>query len=339
MLWPVLNALPSSRFDGSEDRSLRHLPWATRRNNLHAAWSPDGRWVVFEVLETSGDIPAASIWIVGVDGRHPQQLVACSSAPCAQYAYPAWSRDGSKLAMIRFGQYADGSCCTSELVVFDVARSKRSREWTATNEQVVAAFGDADVATTYDAFYGPTWSPDGRYLAYMVEQYDVEDPYPLPGTRIAVVSRSGGDARLITPLELNAGKPYWNPCADLIAFNTYPLSTFQELTAPGNVYTIRPDGRRPRSSPRNPSTARCGSERCTGARTGGRSPSRSLGPRTVFGWTASRWRHSPPKGARLPSSASPAQAPCGLRPTASAGAEAPRVRGRSPDDGRPARRR
>ena len=200
--------------------------------------------MVFEVLETSGDIPAASIWIVGVDGHHPQQLVACSSAPCAQYAYPAWSRDGSKLAMIRFGQYADGSCCTSELVVSDVARSKRSREWTATNEQVAAAFGDADVATTYDAFYGPTWSPDGRYLAYMVEQYDVEDPYPLLGTRIAVVSRSGGDARFITPLELNAGNPDWNPCADLIAFNTYPLSTFQESTAPGNVYTIRPDGRR-----------------------------------------------------------------------------------------------
>ena len=72
----------------------------------------------------------------------------------------------------------------------------------------------------------------------------MEDPFPLLGTRIAVVSRNGGDSRFITPLELNAGDPVWHPCDNLIVFNTYPLSTFQESTAPGNVYTIRPDGRR-----------------------------------------------------------------------------------------------
>jgi Tol biopolymer transport system component len=144
--------------------------------------------------------------------------------------------------MIRFGTYADGSCCTSAVVVFDVARSKQTARWSAVHERVIASFGDADVVDTYDAFYEPTWSPDGRRIAYTVEQYGAQDPFPLLGTRIAVVSVAGGDARFITPLALNAGDPDWHPCADLIAFTTYPLSSFQASTAPGNVYTVRPDG-------------------------------------------------------------------------------------------------
>jgi Tol biopolymer transport system component len=240
-----LKTLFLSRVDGTEERPLLTSPVGDAAHNLFASWSPDGQWVVFAVLETTGDNPAASVWIVGVDGRHPQQVVACSSAPCEQYAYPRWSRDGSELAMIRFGQYADGSCCTSDLVVFDIARSKRTGEWAATNEQVLASFGDADVVDTYDSYQNlPAWSPDGRQLAYTVEQYGVEDPYPLLGVRIAVVSRTGGDARFITPLELNAGNPDWHPCAGLIAFSTYPFGSFQESTAPSNIYTIRPDGRR-----------------------------------------------------------------------------------------------
>lgn len=241
-----LKTLFLARLDGSEERQLLTSPVGDAAHNLHANWSPDGQWVVFEVLESSGVIPAASVWIVGVDGRHPRQVIACSSAPCAQYSYPTWSRDGSELAMIRFGSYADGSCCTSDVVAFDIARrraSRRSGEWMAMNEQVLASFGDADVVDTYDAFYDPTWSPDGRQLAYTVEQYGVADPFPLLGTRIAVVGRTGGDARFITPLELNAGDPDWHPCAGLIAFATYPFSSFHESTAPGNVYTIRPNGR------------------------------------------------------------------------------------------------
>jgi Tol biopolymer transport system component len=241
-----LKTLFLARVDGSEERPLMAAPVGDAANNLYSSWSPDGQWVVFGVLETTGDIPAASVWIVGADGRHPQQVVACSSAPCAQYSYPRWSRDGSELAMIRFGRYAaDGSCCTSALVVFDIARSKRTGEWRATNEQVLASFADADVVDTFDSFQNlPAWSPDGRQLAYTVEQFGVEDPFPLLGTRIAVVSRTGGDARFITPLDLNAGNPDWHPCAGLIAITTYPFGSFHETTAPSNVYTLLPDGRR-----------------------------------------------------------------------------------------------
>lgn len=230
-----------SRIDGTHQRPLLATPVDTNINVLHGNWSPDGRWVAFDMLERDGDNPSSSVWIVAADGSNPQQVAACESAPCSQYAYPSWSPDGSELAMIRLSLYSDESCCTSDLVVVDISMSEAG-DWVVSDEQIPASFTESDAVDTYDSFHGPDWSSDGTRIAYTVEQYGFDDPYPLLGTRVAVVSRSGGDAHFITPLELQAANPNWHPCHDLIAFTTNPLSQFQESSAPGNIYTVRPDG-------------------------------------------------------------------------------------------------
>lgn len=228
-----------TRADGTDERPLLVTPLDAPVHVLHGAWSPDGQWVAFGTLDIAER--EASVWIVGVDGLDPQEVARCPDESCRQYAYPAWSPDGSELAMVRHGPYSDGSCCTSHLVVRSV-RKPDTAPWVIGEDTVIASFTEADAIDTWDAYMRPTWSPDGQRLAYMVEQWGFDAPYPLLGTRLAVVGRDGGDPAFVTPLDLNAGGPDWHPCADLIAFSTNPLSHFQESTAPSNIYTIRPDG-------------------------------------------------------------------------------------------------
>lgn len=225
---------------GGVARSLIE-PRVTNVNVQHATWSPDGQFIAYEVLEASGDEPAAAIWIVGADGSDPQMIASCDES-CRQYAYPTWSPDGSRLAAVRFAPYpSDGSCCTSAIVELIVERDEAGT-WTVTGERVITSFVEADVTTSYDSYHEPEWSNDGSRLAYEVEQFGLEAPYPFLGTRVAVVDVATGDSAFITELEFQAGSPDWRPCDDLLVIATYPLAPFQTTTAPSNLFTIEADG-------------------------------------------------------------------------------------------------
>ena len=216
-------------------------PRVTNANVQHASWSPDGQFIAYEVLEATGDEPAAAIWIVRADGSDPQLLASCDES-CRQYAYPTWSPDGSRLAAVRYAPYpSDGSCCTSAIVELLVERNE-SGTWTVTGEQVITSFGETDATTSYDSYHEPEWSNDGSRLAYEVEQYGLEAPYPFLGTRVAVVDVATGVMGFITDPEFQAGSPDWRPCDDLLVIATYPLEPFQTSTAPSNLFTIEADG-------------------------------------------------------------------------------------------------
>ncbi len=231
------------RPDGSGERPLlRTAP--PGKHVVHGDWSPDGRLVVFEVLEATGDAPRATVWVVGVDGRHPRLIASCGAQPCRQYSYPAWSPDGREISMLRYGGYSDGSCCTSQVVVMKV-RPTPSGSVAPGRLRVVASFRDDDVKSTYDAYYRASWAPGGKRLVFTVEQYSAEEPWPLLGTRLAVVGTGRGPTRprFLTRRALMAADPSWNPRRE-IAFSTYGLGTFQTTREPSNVYTIRADGSR-----------------------------------------------------------------------------------------------
>ncbi len=63
----------------------------------------------------------------------------------------------------------------------------------------------------------PRWSPDGRRIAFVRggEKDDCGKPRP---SQIAILSLSGGEARMLTDLPKGAGDPVWSPDRGRIAF-------------------------------------------------------------------------------------------------------------------------
>jgi TolB protein len=135
------------------DRSGRHLaPLLSDGIDLSAAWSPDGRTIAFSRL-ASADRPLeqATLYLAAADGSNMRQLGA---APVRGVS-PTWSPDGRLLAFVSFadgnGPPCDAASCppSGELYVVradgsGLARLTRSR---ADDEH-------------------PTWSPDGRRIAF-----------------------------------------------------------------------------------------------------------------------------------------------------------------------------
>src|SRR5271168_3070575 len=70
--------------------------WMMKRVGAPVA-SPDGKWVVYSVLEPSYDADKAvsDLWLVPVDGRKPPRRITNTKAPEGD---AAWSADSSSIA-------------------------------------------------------------------------------------------------------------------------------------------------------------------------------------------------------------------------------------------------
>ena len=98
-------------------------------------WSPDGRRIAF----FSGDVgyTGAQVYVMNADGSPPIQLVPDRSGNARQ---PTWAPDGSRLAFVWGG-------LRSSITAFSLDGS--------------------DTFTTLSYGVDPSWSPDGRWIAYL----------------------------------------------------------------------------------------------------------------------------------------------------------------------------
>ena len=122
-----------SKLDGSARLQLTYPPMRTGLGH----WSPDGQQIAF-----AGALPGKpwKVYLISKDGGSPQALTSTQEE--IQEADPTWSLDGNTLAV---GHSGFGS---------DVALIELFNLKTHEISQLPGS----------DGFFGPRWSPDGRYI-------------------------------------------------------------------------------------------------------------------------------------------------------------------------------
>jgi TolB protein len=135
------------------ERSGRHVrPLLSGGIDLSADWSPDGRTIAFSRL-ASPDRPLAeaTLYLADANGTNVRQL---GTAPVRGVS-PSWSPDGRRLAFVSFADGNDPPC--------DAASCPPSGEL-----YVVRADGSGLTRLTRSRADDehPSWSPNGRRLAY-----------------------------------------------------------------------------------------------------------------------------------------------------------------------------
>jgi dipeptidyl aminopeptidase/acylaminoacyl peptidase len=109
------------------------------------AWSPDGKNLLFDLVDTEDRVSlTGGLWVVGADGRHLRRLTSHSSYSGASDSAGVWSPDGRRIA---FGRYDPATSLTSMVVM------------------------NADGSGLHSVLSAPgngfrVWSPDGRLIAF-----------------------------------------------------------------------------------------------------------------------------------------------------------------------------
>ena len=140
--------------------SLAEMPAATKPITHEALWmmkrvgapvvSPDGKWVVFAVLEPSyeADKAVSDLWLVPVDGSKPPRRITNTKAPESDVA---WSADSSSIAFATKRENDD----VEQIYILNLADGGEARRLT-------------NISTGASS---PQWRPDGKAILFESRVY------------------------------------------------------------------------------------------------------------------------------------------------------------------------
>ncbi|HWC15344.1 MAG TPA: hypothetical protein VG929_12245 [Actinomycetota bacterium] len=208
------------RVDGTDDHSILD---ELDGNVRHPDFSRDGSRLAFDQLES--DESADQVYVANADGTAAKPVARCDLARCLSYWEPAWSPDGTHLAIsTAAGPLTDKGPSGFGIAIVDV------------DSGAVRQMLDHPSQVGQDHF--PRWSPDGERLVFWRGRYAADGS---PQTAIFLVNVDGSGLRQLTPWNMLAGDPDWAPDGSLIVFNTRPLLEFGE-DGRSELYTMHPDG-------------------------------------------------------------------------------------------------
>jgi TolB protein len=175
------------RADGTGLRNLTNHP----ASDSHPSWSPDGRLIVF--CSTRGDGENDDIYVIGVDGSGLRRL---TDNGLNWDTIPSFSPDGRRILFRRLlrERASEGTLANSEIMVIN-------------------SDGTGVVNLTRHVWFDgwPSWSPDGRRIAFSSNRSDAYQIY--------VMNADGSGLTRVVDSSYTDVRPQWLPDGRGLIFN------------------------------------------------------------------------------------------------------------------------